>query len=300
MNTKTPYWRRRILWALRSWAHKRVWWHWIIELVAFSVLKTVLTLLHAIFTREPDDPFSGWGIWIQEFGAWNAIHLLFAALLVVSFEWFRSPGKMDQEHQKQIASLERSLQRLSKRHKPSIWMAGKVHINYNRILDTVSDEGASVGITVENRGNCALHDVRVELVKIDMLDFATSERTTALPVELPILLEWNPLQQDSAGISTATIPAGSSLWCGIICGDRVQSANRSRRKDLNIETRVFRREYYAVVRLTAEGISAVDSPEFKIICRQIRVVPGFNDEVSREVAPGTPFDIEPKCAVEIL
>ena len=300
MITKTPYWRRRIIWALTSWIHKREWWHWIIELAALSFLKTALTLVHSIVTRGLQDPFSRWGIWIEDFGVWNAIHLLSAAVLVVSFEWFRAPGKMDQERQTQILDLEKNVERLRERHEPNVWMAGKVHIDHGEILNTQSDEGASVGITVENRGTCALRDVRVELVEIEVFDFAKSELMPALSVEPPILLEWNPMQQDSGGISAATIPAGSSLWFGIICGDRVQSANHSLRKNLRIETRVYCREYFAVVRLTAEGMAAVDSPQFTITCRQKEVVPGIEGEVSREIAPGTPYDIEPKCAVKLM
>ncbi len=272
VNPESPYWLRRLTWAISATRrHPKEWslLRWATSLLAFP--------LSFIIIRSLSDPFPGLYNPFYGFDVSDIIRALISAIIsfIILFfiNYLRAPGQLDRRHQIEIQSLRHSVDRFEKRLQPSIWMSG---CTYNSI------DGKCIGFTIENRSDCDLKNVQVKLVKLKAgipgiskdgkttystaysggslgkwLNLSRFERSM---VDLPVLLEWNPNEHDSSGMSCTTIPAGSSCRFGLFYGDIILAANH----DIRHSSRTFPVGYAhrIAIELSAQGIRALNSRDY--------------------------------------
>ena len=325
MDTRTPYWWRRIRWATGSTVDQLRRWSRIIDLAAipvvgYALLKSYEYIEHGIPSSAS---FFGWITNVPELGVWSILYTLPSGLLVLlvhwTLNWTRAPGKMDKQlhvefeeaiqrvkdgarnlypqRQVEAESLREENERLhqrveyfEERLRPAIWIKETIFTKDTVIMATADDvltgKTTRVGFTIENRSDNDLSEVQVTLQRLQICDFINAKRIDFQRVNLPILLEWDPQEQESGGKSTTTIPAGSSRRIGLFENNYILSANTKVRRSVTIDTKVYRRTYYVILRVSATGISATDSAEYTVTYTTASAPPEGGDD--------TPVDIEPK------
>lgn len=231
---------------------------------------------------------------------------------------------LDLQRQAEIKSLKDKNKRLSqrienfeKRLLPNIWITGK---SYENALVTREYSGEmGVGFSVENKSDKALHDVCIELVKIEegfltkdtYIQFANEDgrgrledRATYIDrkelgtadINLPIMLEWSPQQQHRQGVSSTTIPAGTERLIGLFSSQTILAADYQVRGYLGVSSMIV---YKIAIRLSAREIPAITSVDYVVsrINKSEFLVAERN--ISYEVFPAGPIQlVNPATGIE--
>ena len=341
MKTRKSYWRRWLRWSYEATRSQPPWW---------SFLTWLVTILVTIIIRGIPDSFFEIPASVQDLDASDIVRVVASFPTAIVVLWLinlvRAPGKidgrlrdefeeaiqrvkdnarnLDRNSQIEMESLigenERLNQRVGcfeKRLRPNIWITGKSYANALVTRECRGEMG--VGFIVDNKSGKALHDVRVELVKIEegfltreaCIDFANEDgcgrledRATYVDrkdlgkdgINLPIMLEWNPQQQHSQGVSSTTIPAGTERLIGLFSSQTILAADYDMRGYLGVSSGVV---YKIAIRLSARDIPAITSQEYVIsrINKSEFLVSERN--IRYEVYPGGAFElVSPRDEIE--
>ena len=254
---------------------------------------------------------------------WSILYTIPSGIVVfiahLTFNWFRAPGKLDEQLRGEFEeviqqvrkdardlelqcqteieslrdkneSLRQRVENFEKRLRPEIWIKEAVFTKDTVIMATADDvltgKTTRAGFTIENRSVNDLTKVRVTLERLQIFDFIKSMRVDLPEVNLPVLLEWDPQEQESEGKSITTIPAGTSRRIGLFENNYILAANRKARRSVTIDTNVYRRAYFVILRVSATGILATYSSEYTVTYTTASAPPEDSD--------GSPVDIEPK------
>ncbi len=318
MESSTPYWRRRFKYAKSStWVqfHRRLL---IIDLVAIPIVIYGLAKMYAFIDRGLPISFTEWLAEFPRLGEWTLFTLPSAIIILFvhgSINWARAPGRLDQKVREKAADLDakrlaaiealkdenkslyQRIESFEKRLRPNIWIAGKVYRD-SPIADVYADGGGmNVGLTLENRGDRELHEVRVELVKMEFAfpdTYTEEERFLTYEdmgriTKFPIILEWSPDEQISNEISCITIPAGTSRLIGLFSETFILSASHDIRPNLGVSSSLV---YRVAVQVSARCVPAITSCDY-VISRINR------SGVVVRVAE-IPYEIEPNEACELI
>jgi len=287
-----PYWRRRIRWASDATRTQPLWW---------PILSWIATLLIAFVVRGVPDSLFQIPDSVQDLDSSDIMRFVvtFPAALVVLWlvNWVRAPGNLDQESQIELRFLREQVYAFEERMRPRLWITGKIYKD-SPIADLYSDGGGiNVGFKLENRSDSELHDVRVELIKMELAFPDTySEEDRYITYEdmgcvtaFPIVLEWSPVEQISEGVSCTTIPAGASRLVGLFSESFILSASHEVRPSLGVSSSFV---YRVAVQISAKGIPAISSRDY--------IVSRFNRSGEVMRVRDIPYVIEPKDAYELM
>ena len=278
---------------------------------------------------------------------WSILYTIPSGIIVflahLTFNWFRAPGKLDeqlrdefekviQKVRKDASDLERqrqtetetlrdknerlrqSVENFEKRLRPNIWITGKSYENALVTREYLGEMG--VGFSVENKSDKALHDVCVELVKIEegfltkdsYIQFANEggrgrieDRATYVDrkelgeadINLPIMLEWSPQQQHRQGVSSTTIPAGTERVIGLFSSQTILTADYQVRGYLSVSSMFV---YRIAIRLSARGIPAITSADYVISRINKSEFAVADRDIRYEVFPAGPVQLVSPCA----
>ncbi len=128
------------------------------------------------------------------------------------------------------------------------------------------------GFSVENTGDRDLAGVQVELIVLEnyhetKINGVKHSGFLEYPVvHLPIVLEWNPQEQPTAGVAETRIPAGTSRWVGLL--DNLSNSQVATILSANHEVRssllLLPGRYRISLRLSAERMPAVEKTGYEI------------------------------------
>ena len=332
METDNSYCRRRFLWTTTATFAQLRRWSWIVDVAAVPFIGYALLKLfdYIAYGGRATSHFLDWLTLVPELGVWSILYTIPSGIVVfiahLTFNWFRAPGKLDEQlrgeferaiqqvrddarnlnlqHETEIESLKdkheclhQKVKCFEKRLRPNIWITGKVYRD-SPIADVYTDGGGmNVGFTLENRSDSELHDVRVELLKMDLAfpdtyyeeDRFITYDDMGHTTNFPIVLEWSPDEQISKEVSCTTIPAGASRLVGLFSEAFVLSASHAIRPSLGVSSSFV---YRVAVRISAKKIPTITSRDY--------IVSRINKTGAVVRVQDIPYEIEPKDACELM
>ena len=141
-------------------------------------------------------------------------------------------------------------------------------------------------------------DVKVTLTKMERRSDGSEsyfDMEGLFGLNLPILLEWRPEEQQTQSVSSTSIPARESRWVGLFSDSTVLSANHALR---HYRLESSKSKFKVAITLSARGIPAITSRDY-VIYRANTVL--FREKLGDEHVDVTDvsYRIEPKHEIQL-